>query len=53
MENLDDDTDDQGMHFVTTEETGVAKQYSITDLPALVLFRNGEPIEYEGIAGDI
>ena len=48
LENIDDDTDEHGMHFVTTEETGLAKQYGIKTLPALVLFRNGEPVVYKG-----
>ncbi|XP_063877640.1 uncharacterized protein LOC135109832 isoform X16 [Scylla paramamosain] len=48
LENIDDDTDDHGMHFVTTEETGLANEYGIKNLPALVLFRNGEPVVYKG-----
>ncbi|XP_045120699.1 uncharacterized protein LOC123510033 isoform X17 [Portunus trituberculatus] len=48
LENIDDDTDEHGMHFVTTEETGLANEYGIKTLPALVLFRNGEPVMYKG-----
>lgn len=48
LENIDDDTDDHGMHFVTTEETKLAKRHGIKDLPALALFRNGEPVLYKG-----
>lgn len=48
LENIDDDTDEHGMHFVTTEETGLANEYGIKTLPALVLFRNGEPVVYKG-----
>lgn len=48
LENIDDDTDDHGMHFVTTEETGLAHEYGIKTIPALVLFRNGEPVIYKG-----
>ncbi|KAF2367458.1 Thioredoxin domain [Trinorchestia longiramus] len=48
LENIDDETDDHGMHFVTTEETDLAQQHGITEFPALVLFRNGEVLEYEG-----
>ena len=48
LENIDDDTDDHGMHFVTTEETGMAQQYGVTEFPKLVLFRNGEIVMYSG-----
>ncbi|XP_047475280.1 uncharacterized protein LOC125029447 isoform X3 [Penaeus chinensis] len=48
LENIDDDTDDHGMHFVTTEETSLAHQHGIKTIPALALFRNGEPVVYKG-----
>lgn len=48
LENIDDDTDDHGMHFVTTEETSLANEYSIKTFPAMALFRNGEPVVYKG-----
>lgn len=48
LENIDDDTDEHGMHFVTTEETELAGQYGLKELPALVLFRNGEMVQYDG-----
>lgn len=48
LENIDDDTDEHGMHFVTTEETELAGQYGLAELPALVLFRNGEMVQYDG-----
>lgn len=48
LENIDDDTDDHGMHFVTTEETGLANNYGIKLFPALAIFRNGEPLLYKG-----
>ncbi|XP_050711804.1 uncharacterized protein LOC126995938 isoform X6 [Eriocheir sinensis] len=48
LENIDDDTDDHGMHFVTTEETGLANNYGIKVFPALAIFRNGEPLLYKG-----
>ncbi|GAB6029507.1 protein disulfide-isomerase precursor [Chamberlinius hualienensis] len=48
LENIDDDTDDHGMHFLTTEDTGFAKKNGIKNFPALVLFRNGQPLTYSG-----
>nr|XP_045619933.1 uncharacterized protein LOC123771446 isoform X12 [Procambarus clarkii] len=52
LENIDDDTDDQGMHFVTTEETSLAAQYGVKTFPSLVLFRNGDPLVYKGDISD-
>ncbi|KAK7069268.1 hypothetical protein SK128_025944 [Halocaridina rubra] len=52
LENIDDDTDEHGMHFVTTEETALAKEHGIKTIPALALFRNGEPILYKGDLSD-
>ena len=48
LENIDDDTDAHGMHFVTTEETTVARDHGVAVLPALALFRNGEVVVYPG-----
>ncbi|KAK3864392.1 hypothetical protein Pcinc_029924 [Petrolisthes cinctipes] len=48
LENIDDDTDDHGMHFVTTEETGLAHEHGIKSFPTIALFRNGEPVIYKG-----
>ncbi|XP_018017937.1 uncharacterized protein LOC108674456 isoform X2 [Hyalella azteca] len=48
LEKIDDETDDHGMHFVTTEDVDLAQQYGITEFPALVLFRNGEALVYKG-----
>ena len=53
LENIDDETDEHGMHFVTTEEVDLARQYGITAFPALALFRNGEMIQYDGEAEEI
>lgn len=52
LENIDDDTDDHGMHFVTTEETSLALEHGIKSFPSLALFRNGEPVIYKGDIGD-
>ncbi|XP_042867144.1 uncharacterized protein LOC122249976 [Penaeus japonicus] len=48
LENIDDDTDDHGMHFVTTEETSLAHEHGIKTIPALALFRNGAPVVFKG-----
>ncbi|RWS24346.1 uncharacterized protein B4U80_03687, partial [Leptotrombidium deliense] len=49
LEHIDDDTDDHGILFVTTDDLELAKSKAkITNFPALVLFRNGEPTIYEG-----
>uniref|UniRef100_T1J1H2 Thioredoxin domain-containing protein n=1 Tax=Strigamia maritima TaxID=126957 RepID=T1J1H2_STRMM len=48
LEKIDDDTDDHGIHFLTTEETDLAKKFGIKTFPSLVLFRNGEPVLYKG-----
>ncbi|XP_042207519.1 uncharacterized protein LOC121856222 isoform X4 [Homarus americanus] len=52
LENIDDDTDEHGMHFVTTEETTLAHEHGIKVFPALVLFRNGDPVFYKGEISD-
>lgn len=53
LENIDDDTDDYGIVFVTTEETGFAKKSAnIKKFPALVLYRNGDPLTFTGKIGD-
>ncbi|KAL7646704.1 UNVERIFIED_CONTAM: hypothetical protein RMT77_001957 [Armadillidium vulgare] len=52
LENIDDDTDDHGMHFVTTEETSLAEKYGIKTFPTLALFRNGEPVIFKGDLSD-
>ncbi|KFM78691.1 Protein disulfide-isomerase A5, partial [Stegodyphus mimosarum] len=49
LENIDDDTDDHGIMFVTTDDMTVAKkQAKLSKFPAVVLFRNGVPIVYKG-----
>ncbi|XP_065578951.1 uncharacterized protein LOC136039286 isoform X4 [Artemia franciscana] len=48
LENIDDETDDHGIQFVTTEDTGLAKKFKIYKFPSLVFFRNGEPLQYTG-----
>ena len=48
FENIDDDTDDHGILFVTTDDQLFAKKAGITKFPALVFYRNGEPLTYQG-----
>ncbi|XP_065225798.1 uncharacterized protein hlk isoform X2 [Planococcus citri] len=48
FENIDDELDESGIVFVTTEDQNIAKEYSIKSFPALVFFRNKEPLHYSG-----
>ncbi|CAG0892261.1 unnamed protein product [Darwinula stevensoni] len=52
LENIDDETDDLGIQFVTTDDLDVAKKYGVSKFPAIVLFRNGEPLLYDGPLDD-
>ncbi|XP_039749495.1 uncharacterized protein LOC120626186 isoform X2 [Pararge aegeria] len=48
LENIDDELDETGIIFVTTEDLTVAKKYGIKNYPTLVFFRNKEPLIYKG-----
>ncbi|XP_052740631.1 uncharacterized protein LOC112055044 isoform X5 [Bicyclus anynana] len=48
LENIDDELDETGIIFVTTEDLTVAKKYGIKTYPTLVFFRNKEPLIYKG-----
>lgn len=48
LENIDDELDETGIIFVTTEDLNLAKKYGIKKLPALAFFRNKEPLMYSG-----
>nr|CAG4638530.1 EOG090X0856 [Cyclestheria hislopi] len=52
LEEIDDEADDHGIQLVTTEETTVAKRYGISSFPALVFFRNQDPLIYKGDISD-
>jgi thiol-disulfide isomerase/thioredoxin len=57
LENIDDECDVYGIHLVKIQDPQLAKRYSIKTFPALVYFRNGNPLLYEGklylsVAGD-
>ncbi|XP_072939363.1 uncharacterized protein hlk isoform X2 [Epargyreus clarus] len=48
LENIDDELDETGIIFVTTEDMSLAKKYGIKTFPTLVFFRNKEPLIYKG-----
>ncbi|XP_063909566.1 uncharacterized protein LOC135127148 isoform X1 [Zophobas morio] len=48
LENIDDELDETGIIFVTTEDAGLAKKHGIKTFPKLVFFRNKEPLIYSG-----
>ena len=48
LENIDDELDETGIIFVTTEDTAFAKKQGIRNFPILVLFRNKEPLIFKG-----
>ncbi|XP_055526876.1 uncharacterized protein LOC129719507 isoform X5 [Wyeomyia smithii] len=52
LENIDDELDEAGIIFVTTEDTLTAKKYNVKTLPALVFFRNKDPLIYSGDLND-
>ncbi|KAJ8675217.1 hypothetical protein QAD02_011003, partial [Eretmocerus hayati] len=48
LENIDDELDETGIVFVTTEDTGIARKHGIKTLPTLAFFRNKEPLLFKG-----
>lgn len=52
LENIDDELDEAGIIFVTTEDTALAKKYNIKSFPQLVFFRNRDPLFYKGDLDD-
>ncbi|KAJ8875636.1 hypothetical protein PR048_023532 [Dryococelus australis] len=52
LENIDDELDEAGIIFVTTEDLGLAKKHGIKSFPTLVFFRNKEPLIYKGDLDD-
>uniref|UniRef100_A0A1A9WP28 Thioredoxin domain-containing protein n=1 Tax=Glossina brevipalpis TaxID=37001 RepID=A0A1A9WP28_9MUSC len=48
LETIDDELDETGIIFVTTEDTAVAKKYNIKIYPQLVFFRNRDPLIFTG-----
>ncbi|XP_060875587.1 uncharacterized protein LOC132948913 isoform X1 [Metopolophium dirhodum] len=48
FENIDDELDETGIVFVTTEDASIAREYGLRAFPSLVFFRNKEPLVYTG-----
>ena len=48
LEEVDDECDVFGIHMVKIQDPQLAKRYSIKTFPALVYFRNGNPLIFEG-----
>lgn len=48
LEKVDDECDVFGIHMVKIQDPQLAKRYSIKTFPALVYFRNGNPLLFEG-----
>ena len=48
LENIDDELDESGIIFVSTEDVLIAKKHGIRNYPALAFFRNKEPLIYRG-----
>ncbi|XP_029175153.1 uncharacterized protein LOC114943658 isoform X2 [Nylanderia fulva] len=52
LENIDDELDETGIIFVTTEDMVIAKKYGIKHFPTLAFFRNKDPLIYTGDLDD-
>ncbi|XP_053665488.1 uncharacterized protein LOC128714637 [Anopheles marshallii] len=52
LENIDDELDEAGIIFVTTEDMVTAKKYNIKNIPSLVFFRNKDPLIFSGDMND-
>jgi len=48
LENIDDECDLYGIQMVKIQDPQLAKRYGIKTFPALVYFRNGNPLLYDG-----
>ncbi|XP_061397424.1 uncharacterized protein LOC133333100 isoform X6 [Musca vetustissima] len=48
LESIDDELDESGIIFVTTEDTTIAKKHNIKVYPQLVFFRNRDPLLFTG-----
>uniref|UniRef100_A0A0K2UHY0 Putative LOC100161052 [Acyrthosiphon pisum] n=1 Tax=Lepeophtheirus salmonis TaxID=72036 RepID=A0A0K2UHY0_LEPSM len=48
LEKIDTLLENHGIMLVTTENRDIAKQYDIRSFPSIALFRNGEPLIFEG-----
>ncbi|XP_043866817.1 uncharacterized protein LOC6579106 isoform X17 [Drosophila mojavensis] len=52
LESIDDELDEAGIIFVTTEDTAIAKKYNVKSYPRLVFFRNRDPLHFTGDLDD-
>lgn len=50
LENIDDECDLFGIQMVKIQDPQLAKRYGIKTFPALVYFRNGNPLLYDGMS---
>jgi len=48
LENIDDECDQYGIQLVKLKDPPLAKRYGIKTFPALVYFRNGNPLTFDG-----
>lgn len=48
LENIDDECDALNVDFVKISDAGVAANYKIAQLPALIYFRRGTAIHFNG-----
>jgi thiol-disulfide isomerase/thioredoxin len=48
LENIDQKCDEWGIQMVKIQDAVLARRYSIKTFPALVYFRNGNPLLYDG-----
>ncbi|XP_067132038.1 uncharacterized protein [Centruroides vittatus] len=48
LENIDDDTDVYGIYIVKIQDNQFARRYGIKTFPALIYFRNGNPLIFDG-----
>jgi thioredoxin-like negative regulator of GroEL len=48
LEHIDDECDVYGIHMVKIQDVPLAKRYGIRTFPALMYFRNGNPLLFDG-----
>lgn len=48
LEHIDDECDIYGIHMVKINDIVLAKRYGIRTFPALMYFRNGNPLLFDG-----
>jgi len=48
LEHIDDECDIYGIHMVKIQDVPLAKRYGIRTFPALLYFRNGNPLLFDG-----